>query len=149
MLFRSYSGSNLVLKFYPDSGISTNISVQVYSEVIQTELDTLNVPEELTYGSATETLSYSLYNSINGNRVNRTEFDLNHLGTPIFTKTFNPSDSNVLDLTTGIFTVPNHYFNTGERLVYEAGSTFTSIAGTSIQVGSSGLSTEEIGRAHV
>ena len=137
-----YSGSNLVLKFYPDSGISTNISVQVYSEVIQTELDTTNTPEELNYGSASESLSYSFYNSINGNRVNRTEFDLKHSQIPIFAKTFDPSDSNVLNLTTGTFTIPNHFFNTGERLVYEAGSTFTSIAGTSIQVGSSGLSTE-------
>ena len=137
-----YSGSNLLLKFYPDSQILDNVSVQVYSEIIQTELDSLNIPQDLTYGSVTESLVSSLYNSINGSRVNKTDFDLNYSGTPIFAKTFDPSDSTVLDLSTGIFTIENHFFSTGERLVYEPGSTFTGIAGTSIQVGAVGLSTE-------
>lgn len=137
-----YSGSNLLLKFYPDSGISDNISVQVYNEIIQREIDSDNISEDLSYGSVTESLIPSFYNSIGGNRVNKKEFELNYSGTPIFAKTFNPSNSTVLNLSTGIFTIPNHFFNTGERLIYEPGSTFTSVAGTSIQVGSSGLSTE-------
>jgi len=137
-----YSGSNLLLKFYPDAGISDNISVQVYSEIIQSEIDLTNIPQDLTYGSVTESLIPSLYNSINGNRVNKTDFDLKYSGIPIFAKTFDPSDPTVLDLSTGIFTIPDHFFNTGERLIYEPGSTFTSIGGTSIQVGAVGLSTE-------
>ena len=138
-----YSGSNLILKFYPDSGISDNISVQVYSEIIQTELDSLNITEQLSYGPVTEDLLISLYNSINGNRVNKTDFDLKYFGNPIFEKTFNPSDTNILDLNTGIFTIEDHFFNTGERLIYKPGSTFVSVAATSIETsGGVGLSTE-------
>ena len=138
-----YSGSDLVLKFYPDSGISQNISVQVYSEIIQTELDDINNAEQLTYGPVTEELLLSLYNSVNGERVNRKDFDLNHNGTPIFEKSFDPSDSDILDTSTGIFTIPNHFFNTGERLTYEPGSTFVGVAATTIETsGGVGLSTE-------
>ena len=137
-----YSGSNLLLKFYPDLAVSDSVSVQIYSEIIQSETDIVNVPQELSYGSVTESLITSLYNSINGNRVNKTDFDLEYSGIPIFSKSFDPSDSTILDLSTGVFTIPNHFFNTGERLVYEPGSTFTSIGGTSIQVGATELSTE-------
>jgi len=138
-----YSGSNLVLKFYPDSGVSGNVSVQVYSEIIQTDLDLLNISEQLSYGSVTEKLILSLYNSLNGDRVNKKDFDLKYFGTPIFEKTFNPSNSSILNLSTGTFTIANHFFNTGERLIYEAGSTFTGVAGTSIETsGGVGLSTE-------
>jgi hypothetical protein len=45
-------------------------------------------------------------------------FDLSYQGTPIFMKTFNPSDSQVLNLTTGEFNITNHFFNTGEELIY-------------------------------
>ncbi len=138
-----YSGSNLILKFYPDSGISDNISVQMYSEIIQTEIDTLNIPEQLTYGSGTQELKTSFYNSINGNRVNKTDFDLKHSGISIFEKSFNPSDSSILNLSTGTFTIADHFFNTGERLIYNPGSTFTGVAATSIEIsGGVGLSTE-------
>ena len=138
-----YSGSNLVLKFYPDSGISNNITVQTYSEIIQTELDSLNIAEQLSYGSVTEELVLSLYNSINGDRVNKTNFNLNYAGTPIFEKTFNPSNSSILNLSTGTFIITDHFFNTGERLIYEPGSTFAGVAATSIETsGGVGLSTE-------
>jgi len=45
-------------------------------------------------------------------------FDVSYQGTPIFMKTFNPSDSQVLNLTTGEFNITNHFFNTGEELIY-------------------------------
>lgn len=59
---------------------------------------------------------FSSVDGINGKK----SFELNHLGTPIFRKTFNPSDSSILDLTTGEFTIPNHFFNTGEELIYNS-----------------------------
>jgi len=49
-------------------------------------------------------------------------FELNYLQTPIFVKTFNPSNSNVLNLSTGEFTIANHFFNTGEELTYSPNS---------------------------
>ena len=65
-------------------------------------------------------------------------------GTPIFAKTFNPSLTTILDKGTGIFTIQDHFFQTGERLIYEPGSTFTGVAGTAMNpAGASvGLATE-------
>ena len=140
------SGSDLVLKFYPDAEIAANqpVIVQTYSEVIQTERDLNNVAEVLTYGPVNEELFVSGYNSRNGERSNATAFDLTHETIPVFAKTFNPASSSVLDQGTGIFTIDDHYFNTGERLIYEAGSTFTGVAGTVMNIAGSsvGLSTE-------
>ena len=140
------SGSDLLLKFHPDPEIASNqsIVVQTYSEVIQTTRDLENVADILTYGPVNEELFVSGYNSINGDRSNATAFDLKHEGLPVFAKTFNPALTTVLDKGTGIFTIEDHFFQTGERLIYEPGSTFTGTAGTAInRAGSSvGLATE-------
>ena len=133
-----YNGSNLDIKFYPDAGIS-NVSVQTHSEIIQTTSDFVNVPDVLSYGNISEEIITSAYNARNGNRVNKTDFNVNHEGIPIFQKTFNPAIS--LDTSTGIFNIPNHFFNTGEKLTYAAGSSFTGVTATSIQSGGSNIPT--------
>jgi len=140
------SGSDFILKFYPDPEISSDqsIVVQTYSEIIQSESDLNNVADILTYGPVNEELIVSAYNSRNGDRSNKTAFDLTHDTIPVFAKTFNPASSSVLDQGTGIFTIDDHFFNTGERLIYDAGSTFTGVAGTVMNIAGSsvGLSTE-------
>ena len=133
-----YSGSNLNVKFFPDAGVS-NVTVQTYSEIIQTASDLSNTPDILSYGTVSEELLVSAYNARNGNRVNKTEFEVKHEGVPIFQKTFDPSTS--LDVSTNIFNVPDHFFNTGEKLTYAPGSTFSSVTGTSIQTGGSNIPT--------
>jgi len=122
-----FDGSNLVLNFHPDSGITDVISIQAFSEFIQTESDLDNVPLDLSYGSVRESLVVSGYDSINGNRVNKTEFTLKHNKVPIFQKTFNPSDTNILNPGTGTFTIADHFFKTGERLTYNAASSFDGV----------------------
>ncbi|MEC8553116.1 MAG: hypothetical protein VXY93_21660, partial [Pseudomonadota bacterium] len=67
---------------------------------------------------------------------NKTKFDLKYEGTPIYTKTFNPSVSGIISTTTGIFTIPNHFFNTNEELIYSFDSTFVGIAATALSIGS-------------
>ena len=37
--------------------------------------------------------------------------------------------------TTGLFNIPNHFFNTNEQLTYTPGSTFTGIAATAVSIG--------------
>ena len=44
----------------------------------------------------------SSYDGINGNRANKTDFDLLHEGIPVYTKTFNPGDSTQLDPATAV-----------------------------------------------
>lgn len=130
-----FNGSNFNLVFYPDTSISSGIDVQTFSEVIYTESDLSNTPPDLIYGSVTESISLLPYNAINGTRSNKKDFTLNYKGTPIFEKKFNPSNSSVLEQSTGIFTINDHFFNTGERLIYTPSSTFVGIAASSVGIG--------------
>ena len=130
----SISGSDLNVEFFPDAGITDTISIQTYSEIIQTERDLVNEPTVLSYGSVSESLIVSGYNAINGNRVNQTSFEAKTGGIPVFEKSFNPTNSSVLNLSTGTFTVNDHFFSTGEQLIYQSGSSFTGVAYSDIQV---------------
>ena len=91
------SGSNYKLIFHPDdsSGISTVVSLN-HCFYVFTDFD--NVPENLNYGVITESHSTESYNSIAGNRINRTQFTLKNNSTPIFGKTFNPSDLSLIHI---------------------------------------------------
>jgi hypothetical protein len=131
-----YSGDNFILKFYPDPSITSKIDVLSFNECLYTSLDFINVPPNLEYGTISESISVDYYNAINGDRVNRTEFDLTSNGYPIFTKTFDPSNTSVLSKTTGIFNIPNHFFSNGEKLIYTPKSTFIGIGSASVGIGS-------------
>ena len=72
---------------------------------------------------------------MNGKRANRKSFKLLHDGNPIYLKTFDPADTNVLDYESGIFSYPNHFFNTGEELIYTPNSTFIGVGQTAIGIG--------------
>jgi hypothetical protein len=131
-----YSGSNLVLKFYPDSSITGVVDLSSYTEAFYTDIDYANTPEILTYGTISESLNTFEFNGINGSRGKALDFDLYHNGDPIFKKTFNPTNSSILDPVTGIFTIKNHFFNTGEELIYKPKSTFIGIGETGLGIGS-------------
>jgi hypothetical protein len=128
------SGSNVIVKFYPDASVTDTVNIQTYSEIIQTERDLVNIPLDLTYGTMSESVLVSAYNGRNGNRVNKLDFDLNTSGTPIFQKTFNPSNTDVLNLGTGVFTIKDHFFSTGEELNYLSASSFNGQSFSDIQV---------------
>ena len=113
-----YSGTDLVLSFYPDPDITGSYEVQSLNKFFYEDSDTVNTPPDLTYGPVTEAVNLAFYNAKNGDRSNKLDFELNHEGTPIFAKTFDPSDSTILDTETGIFTIDDHFFSTGERLNY-------------------------------
>ena len=93
----------------------------------------MNDAPELSYGTVREGLSLRRFNALNGDRINKKDFPLKHNRVPIFEKIFNPSDASVLDPVTGIFTIVDHFFATGEELVYTPNSTFIGIAGTHMQ----------------
>ena len=129
-----FSGSNLILKFYPDAGINDTVLVQSYSELIQTDTDLINTPNDLNYGTLTENIITAPYNGVNEARINVTEFDANYNTIPIFTKTFNPGTSTVVNLSTGTFSIKDHFFESGEELEYEAVSTFSNITADGMQM---------------
>ena len=131
-----YSGSDLVLSFYPDPDITGSYEVQSLNKFFYEDSDTVNTPPNLTYGPVTEAVNLAFYNAKNGDRSNKLDFELNHEGTPIFAKTFDPSDSTILDTETGIFTIDDHFFSTGERLNYTPNSSVIGLGFTSVGIGS-------------
>jgi hypothetical protein len=98
--------------------------------------DNDNEAPNLDYGSVRDSIKLSQYSGLNGSRVNKKSFALNYSGTPIFSKTFNPSSTAVLNPVTGVFQIDNHFFSTGEQLTYTPGSTFIGVAATSVGIGS-------------
>ena len=122
------SGSNLILKFYPDDQ-TQQTDIEIFSKSLYTGTDTLNVYDDLKYGSITESIDEKFYNAINGTRINRKNFKLTTNNTPIFSKQFNPNSVS-LAATTGIFTIEDHFFYTGEELIYTPNSTIVGV-GTS------------------
>ena len=131
-----YSGNNFILKFYPDSSITSKINILSFNECLYTSLDSINIPPNFQYGTISESIGVDYYNAINGDRINRTYFNLTSNGYPIFAKTFDPSNSSILSKTTGIFNIPNHFFSNGEKLIYTPKSTFIGIGSASVGIGS-------------
>ena len=128
----NYANNKFNLRFNPDTGVS-DAEVSSYSEIIYTDLDLFNVPPDLTYGRVTESVAVRQYNAVNGNRANKTEFELKHGGVPIFAKVFSPSDATKLDPVTGIFTINDHFFSTGEKLKYTPKSTFIGVTADAME----------------
>ena len=129
------SGNKFSLVFYPDTSITGNINVLAYSECLYTTNDLVNIPPNLQYGSETESIKVSSYFGANSPNVSKLDFNLNYQGTSIFQKSFNPTDTTVLNPVTGIFTIPNHFFVTGEKLNYIPSSTFVGIGYTGVGIG--------------
>jgi hypothetical protein len=130
------SGNNANLKFYPSPGISGTIEVLNFNESFYKDIDTVNIPPSLQYGNNIESVNISQYFGKNSTNLNKTDFDANYQYYPIFMKTFNPSDSATLNLATGEFSIDNHFFSTGEELIYRPTSTFIGIGATSVGIGS-------------
>ena len=90
-----------------------------------------------------ENVFFKLYNAINGERVNRRDFELRTNNIPIFSKTFNPNSVSLAS-STGTFNINNHFFRTGEELIYTPESTVIGIGSTAIQYKSSTGAMEEL-----
>ncbi len=129
----SLVGNDLNFNFHPDpeyTGGTNSVQVQVLSKAFYTDIDLLNIPLDLQYGTVTESLSLAQYDAINGSRSNKTNFVLQSNTIPIFEKKFNPATT--LNLGTGEFTIIDHFFESGEKIIYSPGSTFTGATVTGI-----------------
>lgn len=129
-----YSGSDLIIRFYPDPGTSGTVKVSTFNENIYTEYDSNNIPEDLEYYPNSESFSAVNYFGFISENYNRVNFDLNHKGIPIFEKVFNPT-SNQLNPITGVFNIPDHFFNNIERLIYTPNSTFDGVSPSALGIG--------------
>ncbi len=131
-----YSGSNFMLKFYPEPTVTSKIDILAFNQCLYTTLDTQNTAPNLSYGTVEESIDIKFYNAINGNRINRTDFNLTSDGNSIFAKTFNPSDPAILNQSTGQFTIQNHFFSNLEELIYTPRSTFIGVGASAVGIGS-------------
>lgn len=131
-----YDGTQAILKFYPDPSFTGSFEISSYSEILYTDLDFDNDSLELNYGTIVEDINNGRYNSINGSGNDELEFDLEYNETPIFQKIFNPSVPSVLNLSTGQFTIKNHFFSPNEELEYKEGSSFIGVGASPIGIGS-------------
>ena len=117
-----YSGSNLNLKFHPDSnyiGVG-DLLVQSFNEILNTKLDVINLVPNLNYGKSFDAISLLQYDALNSVRSNGLQFKLKNNNNPIFANFFNPVTA--LNLETGQFTIENNFFNKNERLIYTPGT---------------------------
>ena len=126
------TASNFVVKFHPDSGTGSH-TIQHFSEELYRDIDILNDPPDLGYGRVNETLRVFQYNAVNGTRSNKRSFELKNNGTPIYEKGFDPEDTTKLNRSTGVFTIPNHFFSENEELIYTPKSTFAGVGATSLK----------------
>jgi hypothetical protein len=131
----SFNGNYFSLVFYPDSNITSGINLSSFNECVYTYVDSVNIPPNLYYGNITESVEVSFYNAINGNRINRKEFNLTSDGYPIFAYTFDPTNSSILNPATGEFSIKNHFFSNGEKLIYTPKSTFIGVAQSAVGIG--------------
>ena len=129
-------GSDVALKFYPDSSVTGIVTIKSFNEVLYQELETENAYQNINYGSIkTQEYNIGLFDATNSDRINKKFFKMEYKDTPIFQKFWDPADTAVLNKTTGEFSITNHFFETGEELIYRAGSSVSGLTSTSIGIG--------------
>ena len=132
----THASNEFIVKFHPEdtTGIT---SIKTFNQVFYKGIDDDNIPNELKYKNITESAEFKFYNAINGDRINRKQFDLKHKNVDIFKKSFNPASTIVAAVNTGIgysaFSVKDHFFRTGEELIYTPKSTFVGVGSTPMQ----------------
>ena len=110
-------GTETHLQFTPPA--NTDVQTKVYQQAIQLVSVDDTLDHEIDLNNASITAGYGFYE---GTAIDvRRQFELNHKGRPIFQRTFDGGDTNVVDLTNNQITVPNHFFTTGEPLNYSVG----------------------------
>ena len=128
------NGNNLDIKFYPDGTPGNgNVYINALSECFYTEIDNVNIPSDLQYGSLIESVGTFGYFALEGERINKKNFVLRHEKNPIFAKTFDPNNASQFNPETGVFSIPNHYFSNNEELIYTPRSSFEGVAAEAIE----------------
>ena len=102
-----------------------NVSVKIFFNALRIQddskdvVDLNNVSIETNYG-----------NYYGTDRDIKREFDLTHKGFKIFQKSFDGNNSSIINIASNSISLPNHFFVTGEEVVYSnAGSGTTAAIG--------------------
>ena len=132
--YSSASGGDIELRLTPPA-----------NKAIKTKVFQYNFNETGTGGVGLVTFTDSRLKSAEGSYTGtendvKSSFNLKHSGSPIFHKTFDSSDADVVDVTNDTFIVDNHFFQTGEELIYAPTGT-----GTTMSIGIAATSISGIG----
>ena len=129
----------LRLKFFPEPTVTGIVTVKSFNEVLYQELDQDSkegLYENINYGSIkTQEYKIGLFDATNSSRINKTSFKMEYQDTPIFQKFWDPANTTTLNKETGEFNITNHFFETGEELIYRAGTSVSGLTSTSIGIG--------------
>jgi hypothetical protein len=107
------SGGKTQLTFTPIS--NANVQIRVFQNALRI-IDTENPTTSIDLTNAAIKSGYGTYRGTFFD-VKRS-FDLNHKQLPIFQRYFVGSASSVVNTTNNLIKIPNHFFVTGEELVY-------------------------------
>jgi hypothetical protein len=108
------SGNNINLMFTPNPNI--DVDVRVYQNSIKLITEYSALKEKLNLNNFIYRSSSGFYR---GTFVDvKREFELTSNQNPIFIKSINASDPNIIRLSENIIKIPNHFFVTGEKLNY-------------------------------
>ena len=123
------SGSVTEIRFTPNPSINAHVKTFI-TKLTPEAFDNTQFDKDLVSASLK-----SNFDTYTGTELTiRRSFPLTHNNNTIFTKEFNGSDSAVVDLTDNSVFLPNHYFVTGQELVYDTQTgiktNFISIAST-------------------
>jgi hypothetical protein len=108
--------SGTTLNFTPIADASMN--VKIYRNALRV-VDTSNDSTSLNLTNANIETDFSEYSGIS-NSIKKS-FDLLHKGTPIFQRSFESSDPNIVNIENNTIKIPNHFYVTGEEIKYDFG----------------------------
>jgi len=127
------SASTFDLTFTADPEYASyDIQLTAFTQSFYDEIDAINDPLPLEYGDLKQIVDLAFYDAINGDRINKTKFELLSNKVQIFKKVFNPQNSSVLTPNTGTFNIKNHFFRNNEELIYTPKSSIVGLATTAM-----------------
>ena len=129
------SAGTVSLLFTPVASINTQVNV--YMNAIRIQDDT---KDTIDFNNGVIESGFGEYEGTES-AVKRA-FGLSHKTDPIFRKPFDGSDSDIVDATNNTINLPNHFFVTGEELVYSnPGTGYTMAIGIASTTGFAGIGT--------
>ena len=130
----NFASNDFLLKFYPDSAFnSDNIQVSALNLCVYNKVDLDNNPNDFIYGKSKESINNYFYTAPRGSRVNKTKFTLTSNDIPLFAKSFDPADTDIISISGNTFNIKNHFFRTNEELIYTPKSTFVGVGSTPME----------------
>jgi hypothetical protein len=90
-----------------------NVSVKIFFNALRIQDDDKDIVD---FNNATVETNYGNYYGTD--RDIKREFDLTHEGYKIFQRSFDGSNSSIVNLASNVISLPNHFFVTGEEVVY-------------------------------